>query len=300
MRRYLPWEVGVGVLAAESGFWEVEVGGTSPTSTSHRCSTPCHSAGASSARITPNTPAIITSFATPQAIASSSRASTSNAAPSTSAGPSSAVTTANTPASRLLAFCDYLSHRPIYWGNIDWTSVKAKNERSWIECADGKLSFMIIGKVYNNKLVKDEHGGKVDAWMIDLEKPATVASDFDTVLKTFKTQIRKKIKNASLNFAGNEYGIRLSRYYKDFPDEDTFPEVYDCSAATPATLNSCPKIDGSNIVLGSIVACTGFAKGWVYGNNSGARIELNSVRLLSHQIEDVAGSTPVPRTAVDI
>ncbi|KAK4690553.1 hypothetical protein P7C70_g9555, partial [Phenoliferia sp. Uapishka_3] len=140
-------------------------------------------------------------------------------------------------------------------------------------------AFMIVGKVYNNKLVRDDYNGsKVDAWMIDIEKPASVATDFDSVLKTFKMQIRKKAKNPNLNFAGNEFGVRLARYYKDFPEDEVFPEVYDCSAATPATLNYSPRMAASAIQLGSIVACTGFAKLWIYGNNSGVRIELNSVR----------------------
>ncbi|KAK4691913.1 hypothetical protein P7C70_g9238, partial [Phenoliferia sp. Uapishka_3] len=194
-----------------------------------------------------------TSFDNEMPSAASSSAITEDAAVAVDAKPATLVTSpfpsgavsskveGKKPQDPLVTVFEFLRQRPLYWGNINWAAVKIKDARAWMETSDGKLPFLVIGKVYNNKLVKDDANSKVDAWMLDIERPSTIATNFNELLNIFKAQIRKKIKNTSLSFAGNEHGLRLARYYKDFPDIEGFPEVYDCTSATTGDeLNSAP------------------------------------------------------------
>ncbi|KAK4699452.1 hypothetical protein P7C70_g6806, partial [Phenoliferia sp. Uapishka_3] len=78
--------------------------------------------------------------------------------------------------------CNYLSERPHYWKNVDFSSLTLAHENAWLE-KNGKMECIsLVGRVVAAAL----KGREFSDWALEVEQPDLVACDFDDSLESLE------------------------------------------------------------------------------------------------------------------
>ncbi|KAK4702599.1 hypothetical protein P7C70_g3622, partial [Phenoliferia sp. Uapishka_3] len=215
---------------------------------------------------------------------------------------------------------DFLVKHDQYWSRINNDFI-IRTSNSYLQEPNGERNapLLLVGTVINNKLEKT---GKVSfkrdngdesqptGWLLDVGPPSSVTTYFKDNLANLKKVAKDKLKavgsiekskNAAVIYAGGDGGrVRLFRDYSAFEDKELvhFPTVFDCRRSSPDTFKFAPRMIGSDIAVGALVACTFMMKAWKVGKNSGIRFDLNVVRLLGDELEEIPAE--VPTGAIDL